>query len=326
MIDAKLWFMAGYRKIGKWGRIGGCSHTHLIREMKKLGPVCRNMLKAIDLPFSGIVCVDKVWFRRIKGIFYYGATAVDARTGRVIFEDTYYANTVKAKEKFGDLQGENIVATKTECIELFLKDLVEIIDPKVIITDNNSGYDQLIKKYFPRSKHMLCTFHMIWDIEKKCKVPRGFKRSSEFKAIRKELLDVFGSKTLKVAEKRLEEVLKKSKDFTGTKLETVFNTLEKNQERLFPFLRYGINRTNNPVEHYFSFAKRFQHVSHKFTSLEGLRSLLSVFALFYNFSPKMEGPNKGKTPFMKAGWDHKMDIWTYIDYPRCFDKKGMCGV
>jgi len=27
MVDAKLWFFAGYRKIAKWSRIGGCSHT-----------------------------------------------------------------------------------------------------------------------------------------------------------------------------------------------------------------------------------------------------------------------------------------------------------
>lgn len=326
MMDAKLWLMSGYRKIAKWGRIGGCSHTHLIREMKKLGPICSKVLKATELPFSGIVCVDKVWFRRVKGIFLYSATAVDARTGRVIFEETYHVNTVKAKEKFGDLQGENIVATKTECIKLFLKDLIEIIDPRVVITDHNSSYDKIIKKIFPRAKHMLCTFHLEWDITKKCKVPRGFKRNAEFEAIKKELLDIFDSDTLKEAEKKLEEVLKKSKDFIGTKLETVFNTLKENKERLFPFLRYGINRTNNPVEHYFSFVKRFQHVSHKFSSLEGLRALLSVFALFYNFAPKMEGPNKGRTPFMKSGWNHKMDMWTYIDYPRCLDRKRRCGV
>ena len=83
--------------------------------------------------------MDKVWFRRVKGIFCYSATAVDARTGRVIFAETYYVNTVKAIEKFGILEGENIVATKTKCIDMFMKDLVGIIDPKVIITDHNSS-------------------------------------------------------------------------------------------------------------------------------------------------------------------------------------------
>ena len=326
MIDAKLWLISGYRKIAKWSRIGGCSHTHLIREMKKLGPVCKEILRAVKLPFSGIVCVDKVWFRRVKGIFCYSATAVDARTGRVIFAETYYVNTVKAKERFGVLEGENIVATKTKCIEMFMKDLVGIIDPKVIITDHNSSYDKIIKKYFTKAKHMLCSFHIVWDIEKKCRVPRGFKRSPEFKAIRKELLDVFEAKTLTEAEKRLENVLGKSKDFIGTRLEPLFKTLENNREKIFPYLRYGINRTNNPVEHYFGFVKRFQDVSHKFSTLEGLRSLLSVFALFYNFSPKMEGLNKDMSPFMRSGWDHKMDMWTYIDYPRCFEVKRMCGL
>ena len=172
---------------------------------------------------------------------------------------------------------------------------------------------------------MLCSFHIVWDIEKKCRVPRGFKRSPEFKAIRKEMLDVFEAKTLTEAEKRLENVLGKSKDFIGTRLEPLFKTLKNNRDKIFPYLRYGINRTNNPVEHYFGFVKRFQDVSHKFSTLEGLRSLLSVFALFYNFAPKMEGLNKDMSPFMRSGLDHKMDMWTYIDYPCCFEAKRMCG-
>jgi len=248
--------------------------------------------------------------------------AVDARTGRVVFADTCYANTSKGIKKFGILEGENVTATKTEAIKMFLKDLAEIIDPDVIITDHNASYNELIKDYFPKAKHFLCTFHIIADIKKKCKVPRGFKRAPEFEAIRRELLDVFEAKVLVDAETRLDKVMAKKKDFHGTKLETIFNTLEKNRNRLFPYLKHRINRTNNPVEHYHSFVKRFQHVSHKFSSLKGMRALLSVFALFYNFAPKMEGCNKNISPFQKSGWDHKKDIWTYIDYPNCSEGVG----
>lgn len=320
MVDAKLWFYAGYRKTARWSRIGGCSHTTVIREVGKLGPVCRNILRTLVLPFSGIVCIDEVFFRRVKGVCCCGINAVDARTGRVVYSETYYVNTVKAKEKFGELQGENITATKTEAIRMFLKDLAVIISPRAIITDHNASYDELIRDSFPGAKHFLCTFHIVEDIKDKCRFSGGFRRAPKFESIRTELLKVFEAMTLREAEARLENVLAKKKDFLGTRLEALFNTLEKNRERLFPYLKYGINRTNNPVEHYHGFVKRFQHVARKFSTLEGLRALLSAFALFYNFAPKMEGSNKGVSPFQNAGWDHKMDMWKYIDYPNCVCK------
>jgi len=321
MVDAKLWLYAGYRKVARWARIGGCSHAQLMREIRKLGPVCREILRGLVLPFSGITCVDEVYFRRVKGIFCFCVNAVDARTGRIVFSETYYVNTVKAMEKFGELHGENITATKTEAIRMFLKDLAGIIKPHAIITDQNASYGELIGEIFPTAKHFLCTFHIIEEIKDKCRVSRGFRRAPEFEAIRKELLAVFEAPTLKEAEDRLDKVLIRKKDYLGNRLETLFDMLEKNRERLFPYLRFGINRTNNPVEHYHGFVKRFQHVSHKFSTLEGLRALMSAFALFYNFAPKLEGPNKGVSPFQNAGWDHKMDMWTYIDYPRCVQRR-----
>jgi len=157
MIDAKLWLYAGYRKIARWARIGGCSHTTLIREIRKLGPICRGALRNLGLKSSGIVCIDEVWFRRVKGVFCYGVTVVDARTGCVLFEDTYYANAVKAKEKFGELHGENITATKTEMLERFLGDLAKVIDPKAIITDHHGGYEKLIGRFFPNARHFAST-------------------------------------------------------------------------------------------------------------------------------------------------------------------------
>jgi transposase-like protein len=210
MVDAKLWLYSGYRKVARWARIGGCSHTMLMREIRKLGSICREALRNILLPFSGIICVDEVYFRRVKGVFCCGMNAVDARTGRVIYTEAYYVNTVKAKEKFGELRGENITATKTE-------------------------------------------------------------------AIRTELLNVFQAPTLKEAESRLDKVLACKKDYLGKRLETLFDMLDKNREKLFPYLKDGINRTNNPVEHYHGFVKRFQN----------------------------------------AGWDHRMDMWTHIDHPKC---------
>jgi len=100
-------------------------------------------------------------------------------------------------------------------------------------------------------------------------------------------------------------------------VEPVFEMLAKNRDRLFPFLRYGINRTNNPVEHYNGFVKRFQHVSRKFPTFKGIRNLLSVYALFYNFMPKMEGKNKEISPLEKAGWEGPKDMYVFINYPRC---------
>jgi transposase-like protein len=269
-----------------------------MREIRRLGPICREALKRIDVKFSGIVCIDKIWFRKVKGIWYYGATAVDARYGRVIYEHTYYANTPKAVEKYGELKGEDIVKTKTEAIERFLKELSEIITPKVIITDDNSSYDELIKEIFPKAKHFLCTFHIILNIRKTFKVPRNFKLSTKFKEFKKQLLDVFDLKKtndLAEAERKLKGVLARERDFIGTEVETLLKSLRKNRNRLFPFLKYGINRTNNPVEFYFNFVKKFQKLARKFSSLEGIKCLLSVYALYYNFMPKMEGKNKGKS-------------------------------
>lgn len=28
-LDAKLWSYAGYRKVARWPRVGGCSHSHM---------------------------------------------------------------------------------------------------------------------------------------------------------------------------------------------------------------------------------------------------------------------------------------------------------
>lgn len=88
----------------------------------------------------------------------------------------------------------------------------------------------------------------------------------------KALID-FEADTLEKAEELLDSALKRIDDFIGTKVEPVLNMLSKNRDRLFPFLKYGLNRTNNPVEHHYGFVKRFQHVSKKFYTLEGIRNL-----------------------------------------------------
>ena len=135
--------------------------------------------------------------------------------------------------------------------------------------------------------------------------------------MKQELHKVLEVDNLEKAEELLDSVLKRINDFIGTKVEPVFNMLSKNRDRLFPFLKYGLNRTNNPVEHYNGFIKRFQHVSRKFSTLEGIRNLLSVYALFYNFMPKMEGPNKGISPLEKAKWIGPKDMYKFINYPAC---------
>ena len=71
------------------------------------------------------------------------------------------------------------------------------------------------------------------------------------------------------------------------------------------------------MEHYNGFVKRFQHVSRKFPTLEGTRNLLSVYALFYNFMPKMEGKNRGISPLEKAGWEDPKEMYDFINYPAC---------
>ncbi len=43
--------------------------------------------------------------RRVKGVYYVGIVAVDARYGWVVLEDTYYSNTPGAVGRFGELRG-----------------------------------------------------------------------------------------------------------------------------------------------------------------------------------------------------------------------------
>jgi len=129
MVDAKLWLYAGYQKVAWWARIGGSSHSHFMREIRKLGLVCREILKGLVLPFSGIVCVDDVYFSRVIGIFGFCVIPVDARTGRIVFSEIHYVNTVKAGEMFSEFQGETITATQTDAIRRFLKDLAVIVNP-----------------------------------------------------------------------------------------------------------------------------------------------------------------------------------------------------
>ena len=144
MVDMKLWTYAGYRKVGKWKRIHGSSHTTVIREIMKLGTICRDAIKAIVCRFSSIICIDEIYFRKVKGIHYMGVVAVDARYGRVILEGTYVANTPTVVKRFGDLVGENIMHTRTDCIKQFINDLLQIVNPKVIITDTKNWYGKVI--------------------------------------------------------------------------------------------------------------------------------------------------------------------------------------
>lgn len=323
MVDMKLWTYAGYRKVGKWNRIHGSSHTTVIREIMKLGPVCREAMKSIVCSFSSIVCIDEVYFRKVKGIYYMGIVAVDARYGRVILEGTYMAKTPNVMKRFGDLVAENIIATKTDCIKRFMDELLQIVNPKVIITDGNAAYSCVIdeiNKYRTkesRIKHFLCTLHVLWDIDHYFRGYGRLKLAPKFEGMKQLLHKAFESDTLDEAEKMLNLALVRAYEFKGTSVEHIFDMLLKNRDRLFPYLKYGINRTNNPVEHYNGFVKRFQHVSRKFTSLEGVRNLLSTYALFYNFMPKMEGENKGITPLKKAGWTGPKDMYVFINYPAC---------
>jgi len=338
MIDMKLWTYAGYRKVGKWKRIHGSSHTTVIREIMKLGPICRDAIKSIICRFSSIVCIDEVYFRKVKGIHYMGVVAVDARYGRVIFEGTYMARTPTVVKRFGDLVGENIMEARTDCIKQFIDDLLEIVSPKVIITDAKNWYGKVIddiNKYRSkknRIKHFLCTLHVQWEINKYFKGYKKLKLTTKFEKMKQDLHKIFEADSLEKAEELLSSALEKADEFKGTTVEPLFEMLAKNSDRLFPFLKYGINRTNNPVEHYNGFVKRFQHVSRKFSTLEGMRNLFSVYALFYNFMPKMEGPNKGISPLEKANWIGPKDMYKFINYPPCTSQyrtknfEGVCNM
>jgi len=293
----------------------------VIREIMKLGPICRDAIKSIICRFSSIVCIDEIYFRKVKGIHYMGVVAVDARYGRVILEGTYMANTPSVVKRFGDLVGENIMAVRTDCIKQFIDDLLQIVNPKVIITDTRNWYGKVIddiNKYRGKKdkiKHFFCTFHVLWEINRYFKGYKKLKLAPMFENMKQNLHNVFETDTLEKAEELLESVLKRIDDFIGTKVEPVLKMLSKNRSRLFPFLKYGLNRTNNPVEHYNGFIKRFQHVSRKFSTLEGIRNLLSVYALFYNFMPKLEGENKGISPLEKAKWVGPKDMYKFINYP-----------
>ena len=193
----------------------------------------------------------------------------------------------------------------------------------MIITDTKSWYGKVIddiNKYRGKNdkiKHFLCTLHVLWEINRYFKGYKKLKLAPMFENMKQNLHEVFGADTLEKAEELLNAALKRINDFIGTKVETVLNMLSKNRDRLFPFLKYGLNRTNNPVEHYNGFIKRFQHLSRKFSTLEGIRNLLSVYTLFYNFMPKMEGLNKGICPLEKAKWVGPKDMYKFINYPAC---------
>lgn len=330
MVDAKLWLYAGYRKVGKWRRIHGSSHTTVIREIVKLAPLCRNASKSVTCRFSSIVSIDEVYFRKVKGKYYMSLVAVDSRYGRILYERTYAFKAQKGKE-FGDIASEDIAATKTDGIRRFLDELLAIVVPKVIITDDNTSYSAVIteiNKYRnaeDKIKHQLCTFHVMRTVNKHFQGFRAIKLAPKFEELRTQFMEVFQADTFKKANELLDRVLKRAYEFKGTSVEEVFTSLSKNRERLFPFLKYGLNRTNNPIEFYFSFVKRFQHVSRKFSSFKGISSLLSVYALFYNFMPRMEGRNKGKTPFMMAGWHHRLDMYEFLNYPACLNSREQYG-
>ena len=134
-----------------------------------------------------------------------GVVAVDARYGRVILEGTYMANTPSVVKRFGDLKGENIMAVQTDCIKQFIDDLLQIVDPKVIITDTKNWYGKVIddiNKYRGKNhkiKHFFYTLHVLWEINRYFKGYKKLKLAPKFENMKQDLHKVFEADTLEKA-------------------------------------------------------------------------------------------------------------------------------
>ena len=302
MVDMKLWLSSSYRKTTKWSRIHGASPTLLWKEIQKLGQKCREAFEQLNCMFSGTVCIDEVWIRKRKGKYVYVFAAVDATYGHVIWINSC---VVKAK---GD---------KSKAAKQFLKDLKELgCHPKVIITDGDPCYPDVISKVFPKAKHQRCILHIKWDIEEDFRTTKKLELSPELEELLECVLLVFDLKiTKREAIGFLETAIQAALliKAPGRVVKCLKDLLAK-KDQLFVYLDLGTPKSNSWVESLFSFFEPIQVISRNFPNAESVRNLFTAAALHYNFTPKMDSVFEEAVPIRRAGYEGPKSLYDFLGY------------
>jgi len=302
IVDIKLWMGAGLGKIAKWQRIHRFRRTLIWNELKKLGKLCKKAFEKLKCKFSGTVCIDEVWIRRIKGKYVYVFAAVDAVYGHMIWIQSFIVEN----------KGEKSKATETFLNEL--KTLGYI--PKVILTDGDKCYPDAIKEVFKNAIHQLCIFHVKQNIYEAFEPPKGIKLSKEVEELRDMILAIFDVNNISPnqAVEFLKTALLSAIDMGCSSAVKLLKNLIEKKDRLFQYLKYDIPKSNGFVESLFSFFEPIQDIGKSFPSFESVDNLFTAAGMHYNFSIKIQSKFDEPIPIRRAGYKGTLDMYDFVQY------------
>lgn len=302
IVDIKLWMGAGLGKIANWKRVHGCSSTLIWNELQKLGKLCKKAFLNLKCKFSGVLSIDEVWIRRIKGKYVYVFAAVDAIYGYVLWINSFIVES----------EGEKSKAAVT-----FLNELKDMeITPEVILTDGDKCYPESVKTVFKNTIHQLCIYHIKNNIYDAFKPPKGIKLSEEMKKLRNMIIAIFDVANISKEEAIgfLKTALQSAINLKSKSAVKLLKNLIKKKDRLFNYLMYDIPKSTSFAESLFSFFEPIQAIGKAFPSKEGVDNLFTAAAMHYNFTQKMQSKFDEPIPVCRAGYNGTLDMYDFVKY------------
>jgi transposase-like protein len=184
--------------------------------------------------------------------------------------------------------------------------------PRVIVTDMNQDYVELLAAVFPNAIHHECVFHALqyWHGCFKTTFGRDYEQAfpNIFK-LRQHIDHIFQAKTRRTVDKRYAELIAQREALVRAepRLEPILDSLVRHYPNLVNAYDHPlIPLTNNATERLIRrFEQHYQNFA-GFDSLETARCYLHLFELTYRFTPfgpEVQPHLRGKCPLELAGYD-----------------------
>jgi transposase-like protein len=312
-MDMMLWGVAVYQHLRTTYRraaaVVGVSHVTLWRWTSAVGQQALPVAALFGVVrSSGVVGIDEKWVlvpkndkpagKRRRWMYVY--LAVDVYTYDLLHIDLFpHASPDEARAFLQALHAKGY-------------------QPRVIVTDMNQDYSQVIPRVFPHALHHECVFHALQWTQRLIKDVYGpdyAHTHPEAVALKADIYAIFQAKSRKTVHKRYQQVMGLAKTYVTQQpqAQRIFDFLEGHYPRLVNAVENPlVPLTNNAVE---LVIRRFdQHYQNMcgFDSIGTARRYLYLFELTYRFTPfaKDNRPVKGrqldirgKCPLELAGYD-----------------------
>jgi transposase-like protein len=184
--------------------------------------------------------------------------------------------------------------------------------PRVIVTDLNQDYTELLVTVFPNAIHHECIFHALqyWQGCFKATFGRDYAHTHpDLFKLRQQMDQVFQAKTRRTVDKRYAELIARRDELVRAepRLTPILDSLVRHYPRLVNAYDHPlIPLTNNATERLIRrFDQHYQNFA-SFDSLETARCYLHLFELTYRFTPfgpEVQPHLRGKCPLELAGYD-----------------------